>query len=150
MKPSAIAGIIVVAVIAVGAGAFILTGSNDTPVQQTANTSTPPPTQSGSVQPAQPDAEEAPSDTTDMPVTFTEVQQHSTREDCWTVIEGNVYNLTPFINSHPGGDNILSACGTDATAYFNGQQAGQNGGANDHSSFARTQLGDYYVGELSE
>lgn len=50
-----------------------------------------------------------------------DISSHNTKEDCWTIIEGNVYNITPFISMHPGKDRILVACGVDATDYFNGK-----------------------------
>lgn len=54
-----------------------------------------------------------------------EVQKHNTVKDCWTVVNGNVYNLTSYISSHPGGSAVLAAiCGKDGTAAFTGQHAG--------------------------
>jgi cytochrome b involved in lipid metabolism len=48
-----------------------------------------------------------------------DVAERNTREDCWTIIDGFVYDITEFVNRHPGGvDNILQACGTDRTAQF--------------------------------
>jgi cytochrome b involved in lipid metabolism len=49
------------------------------------------------------------------------VKENNSSASCWSVINGNVYNLTQWINSHPGGkDIILGLCGTDGTASFNG------------------------------
>ena len=57
--------------------------------------------------------------------TFTEVQQHNSETSCYTVIEGVVYDLTPFINLHPGGrDAQLSLCGIDGTEAFLGKHGG--------------------------
>jgi hypothetical protein len=51
-----------------------------------------------------------------------EVAQHSTAEDCWTIIDGNVYDVTPFASRHPGGLAAISAlCGGDGTAEFGGK-----------------------------
>lgn len=53
--------------------------------------------------------------------TFTrlEIIQHNTKEDCWIIIRNNVYDITGFIASHPGGGDILLArAGEDATSYF--------------------------------
>lgn len=54
--------------------------------------------------------------------TFTaaEVATHNTAADCWVIVDGNVYNLTSFINTHPGGSSVIIAqCGNDGTASFN-------------------------------
>jgi len=54
-----------------------------------------------------------------------EVVMHSTATSCWSVINGNVYDLTNWITNHPGGTNaILSLCGKDGTASFTGKHAG--------------------------
>ncbi len=51
--------------------------------------------------------------------TFAEVTQHSTPEDCWTVVDGKVANVTDWFGVHPGGDdNLALACGKDATQIF--------------------------------
>lgn len=52
--------------------------------------------------------------------TLEEVATHKSKADCWMVIEKKVYNVTPFIASHPGGEMILNGCGKDATELFNG------------------------------
>ena len=44
-----------------------------------------------------------------------EVALHNSELDAWSVIEGKVYNITPFISMHPGGDKIVKAYGTDIT-----------------------------------
>lgn len=54
--------------------------------------------------------------------TMAEVAAANTESNCLTVINGTVYNLTAFVNKHPGGDrNILRICGKDGTSAFNGQ-----------------------------
>lgn len=69
--------------------------------------------------------------TTTSPVTDTDaytladIAKHSTKADCWTTINGAVYNLTPFIPSHPGGDRITVVCGKDGTAAFEAQHDSQ-------------------------
>ncbi len=58
-------------------------------------------------------------------ITAAMVATHATPTDCWTTISGRVYNLTPFIASHPGGvARIVALCGTNGTAAFTGQHAG--------------------------
>lgn len=42
-----------------------------------------------------------------------EVKNHSKEEDCWLVIDGFVYDVTKFLDEHPGGfDIILQNTGT--------------------------------------
>ncbi len=59
--------------------------------------------------------------------TMAEVAAANTESNCLTVINGTVYNLTAFVNKHPGGDrNILRICGKDGTSAFNGQHGGES------------------------
>ncbi|KAF5097610.1 hypothetical protein DV451_003747 [Geotrichum candidum] len=52
-------------------------------------------------------------------VTEEELKAHKTRDDCWTVLGGRVYNLTPYMPFHPGGEKILMAiAGKDGTGLF--------------------------------
>lgn len=58
--------------------------------------------------------------------TSTDVAGHNTAEDCWTSIDGSVYDLTQWIQAHPGGSAvIISLCGTDGTEGFLGQHEGE-------------------------
>eukprot|EP00873_Tetraselmis_striata_P015627 jgi/Tetstr1/435891/TSEL_024778.t2 len=48
-----------------------------------------------------------------------EVAEHKTPEDAWVILRGKVYNLTPYLPFHPGGQKILMAtAGKDCTALF--------------------------------
>lgn len=48
-----------------------------------------------------------------------ELQKHTSIEDCWTVLEGTVYNITPYLDFHPGGvPQLLRAAGKDGTKLF--------------------------------
>ncbi len=68
--------------------------------------------------------------------TLAQVQTHSDSSSCWTIIGGNVYDLTAWINSHPGGpEAILSICGKDGTAAFEDQHGGQRRPANELAGF---------------
>ena len=47
------------------------------------------------------------------------MRQHCTLDDGWAVINGIVYNMTPYVRFHPGGPDILKAAmGKDATSLF--------------------------------
>merc|ERR1719490_673056 len=51
--------------------------------------------------------------------TVEEVAKHTTKEDCWVILHGNVLNVTSFLSQHPGGElAILTFAGKDATAEF--------------------------------
>jgi cytochrome b involved in lipid metabolism len=49
-----------------------------------------------------------------------EVLQHSSASDCWVVLNEWVYDITQYLDFHPGGKSILlSVAGRDCTAQFN-------------------------------
>ena len=51
--------------------------------------------------------------------TMAQVKTNKSATKCWSVINGNVYDLTAWINSHPGGSgSIISLCGIDGTQDF--------------------------------
>ncbi|KAH8115414.1 glyoxylate dehydrogenase [Phellopilus nigrolimitatus] len=44
------------------------------------------------------------------------VAQHASREDCWIIVHGKAYDVTEFLDEHPGGAKIiLKYAGKDAT-----------------------------------
>ncbi len=48
-----------------------------------------------------------------------EIGDHNSAEDCWVVIKRQVYDITKFLDEHPGGkDIILEYAGKDATEAF--------------------------------
>lgn len=52
-------------------------------------------------------------------VTEDELAKHNKKEDCWICIRGYVYNVTPYMEYHPGGeDELMKAAGTDGTDLF--------------------------------
>ncbi len=54
--------------------------------------------------------------------TQADIAQHNSESNCWTSIEGGVYDLTTWISRHPGGPQaIIGLCGTDGTDAFNGK-----------------------------
>ena len=72
------------------------------------------------------DASAATTTTSDGSVTMAEVAQHNSPTDCWSVVNGNAYDLTSWIAAHPGGQGvILGMCGTDASDAFTAQHGGQ-------------------------
>lgn len=48
-----------------------------------------------------------------------EVAKHNTRASCWVILYGNVWDVTDFLPSHPGGASIvLKLAGRDATEEY--------------------------------
>ena len=71
-----------------------------------------------------------------------DVAKHSKPSDCWTVINGKVYNLTKWIDRHPGGPGVIEMiCGKDGTGAFNGQHGGQRRPASELKNYAIGTLG---------
>ncbi len=53
------------------------------------------------------------------PITPSELQEHSIKDDCYVAIHGNVYDLTDFAEEHPpGAESIWKLCGQEATEVF--------------------------------
>merc|ERR1719284_2261183 len=49
-----------------------------------------------------------------------EVAKHTTKGDCWVVVNGDVINVGGFLGEHPGGElAILTFAGKDASEEFN-------------------------------
>jgi cytochrome b involved in lipid metabolism len=62
------------------------------------------------------------------------------------VIDGRVFDVTNFVESHPGGPAILQGCGTDATALF--YERPSNG--TPHSASAQALRDSFEIGVLAE
>ncbi len=60
--------------------------------------------------------------------TASQVASHDSAASCWTVVNGNVYDVTSWITKHPGGQAAIKMmCGADASDAFNQQHGGQGG-----------------------
>ncbi|XP_053670508.1 cytochrome b5-like isoform X2 [Anopheles nili] len=71
-----------------------------------------------------------------------EVAQHNKPTDVWMVIHDKVYDVTKFLQEHPGGEEVLvEYAGKEATAEFD--DVG-------HSSDAKEQMKQFLIGELIE
>jgi len=72
--------------------------------------------------------------------TAEEVAKHKNRSDLWLIIHGKVYNVTPFLEEHPGGPEVLeNHGGSDATQDFEDVF---------HSPKARELMQKYVIGSL--
>lgn len=57
--------------------------------------------------------------TTLLRVTPAELKKHNTRDDAWSAFYGKVYNITPYMRFHPGGeDDLMRVAGRDGTRLF--------------------------------
>ncbi|KAK1985299.1 cytochrome b5-like Heme/Steroid binding domain-containing protein [Colletotrichum cereale] len=69
---------------------------------------------------------------------------HNSITSCWTAIGGTVYDMTPFLATHPGGPKtIIESAGTVADARFNETHGGP------HAQEIRGYLQSYAIGRLS-
>ncbi|XP_077166580.1 cytochrome b5 type B isoform X2 [Paroedura picta] len=73
-------------------------------------------------------------------LTLAEVATRNSEREAWLVIHGRVYDVTRFLNEHPGGEEVLlEQAGRDATESF--EDVG-------HSVDAREMLDQYLIGEV--
>lgn len=72
-------------------------------------------------------------------IPLSEISKHKSIDDLWMAVNGKVYDITKFVDQHPGGEEVLlEHAGTDATVPF--EDVG-------HSENAVEMLDEYYVGE---
>lgn len=71
-----------------------------------------------------------------------EVRAHNSKTSSWIIIHDKVYDVTGFLNEHPGGEDVLLVvAGEDGTETF--EDIG-------HSSDARQMMQPLQIGELVE
>ncbi len=104
----------------------------------------PTPTPTVSVKPTPtPTPSPIPEVTTAAGYTMAKVKENNSATSCWSVINGKVYDLTKWINSHPGGPSAIKGiCGRDGSSNFNGRHGGQSNPAEN--------LAMYLLGPLSK
>ena len=80
------------------------------------------------------------------PLTKKEVAKHQTSDDCWIVLESRdhggqarVYDVTAYVEEHPGGQAILNNAGGNSTKGFYGPQ---------HPARVFDMIEDFYLGDL--
>lgn len=72
-----------------------------------------------------------------------DVQQHNKEGDAWITHRGKVYDVSDFLERHPGGkDILLSYAGQDVTTLMTQEDI------HEHTSFAYGWLGKYQIGRL--
>ncbi|CAI9759017.1 unnamed protein product [Fraxinus pennsylvanica] len=73
--------------------------------------------------------------------TKAEVSSHNKRTDCWIIIKDKVYDVTSYVEEHPGGDAILAHAGDDSTKGFYGPQ---------HATRVFDMIEDFYIGDIKK
>lgn len=69
-----------------------------------------------------------------------EVSSHCKESDLWIVYKKKVYDVTKYVDEHPGGlDTLLEVAGKDATDSFDSVG---------HSKEAKETLSTFHIGEL--
>ena len=46
-------------------------------------------------------------------ITKEELQKHKSKDDCWVVFQGAVYDMTLYLDRHPGGVDCITLCAGD-------------------------------------
>ncbi len=86
---------------------------------------------------------DAPIDSTPTSPSYTaaDVASHSTSRSCWTIVNNKVYDITSYIERHPGGpEAILKICGKDGTSTLHRQ----------HGTSKDNSLQKYYLWDLTQ
>ncbi|KAF5829749.1 cytochrome b-5, isoform CRA_e [Dunaliella salina] len=74
--------------------------------------------------------------------TLDDLKKNNHDKSCYLLIHGKVYNVTDFLEEHPGGyDIILGSTGKDATQDF--EEIG-------HSNSAKELLAKYLIGDYEQ
>ena len=69
-----------------------------------------------------------------------EIKTHNNQDDCWIVIDQFVYDITPWIKKHPGGNAFTILAGEDASAMF----------YSNHFNTSKNQLQKFLIGTVKE
>ncbi|PVD20889.1 hypothetical protein C0Q70_19052 [Pomacea canaliculata] len=73
---------------------------------------------------------------------LTEIAERKDAKSAWIIIHNNVYDVTKFLDEHPGGEEVLlEQAGKDGTEAF--EDVG-------HSADARELMKDYLIGQVHQ
>lgn len=90
---------------------------------------------------AEPEAASGDSDSTLPKYSWEEVAKHNSAESLWIVVSNKVYDISKFMEEHPGGEEVLlEVAGRNATESF--EDVG-------HSPDAREMQAKYLIGTVS-
>ncbi len=84
-------------------------------------------------------------------LTNSEIKTHSSRSDCWSIVNANVYNLTSYVKNHPGGASVIeNICGKDGSKAFVNQHNTQGKPNNALNSFLLGPVGASISAEVGQ
>lgn len=107
-------------------------------VTPTASPTTKPQSNTPATQPTAPSTQPNAS----VALSIQEIAKHNIAQDCWMIVNNNVYNVTSYLPRHPGGTSaILRYCGKDGGAAFEGLP---------HSTNAHQLLASFFVGAVGQ
>ena len=118
------AAAVVVVVVAGHSGAVSVWGSESASSSQEIDEDLSPaasttPTEQPSTEPTATESPEPTPSSTQKSYTAAEVAKHNTASDCWTMIAKQAFDLTDWVNRHPGGSQVITAlCGIDGDQAF--------------------------------
>ncbi|WVQ94419.1 hypothetical protein IAU59_001498 [Kwoniella sp. CBS 9459] len=99
------------------------------------------------------DAAQQPAEASTAPVqpegtySLAQLKEHNTRESLWMLLHDKVYDITAFMDEHPGGDEVLvEEAGRDATEAF--EDVGHSDEA--RAMLPKMLLGDFYGEKTSK
>ena len=80
-----------------------------------------------------------------------EIKSHNLKSDCWSIVNGNVYNLTTYVQRHPGGASVIAnICGKDGSKAFLNQHNTKSKPNNVLSSFLLGPVGASISAEVGQ
>lgn len=86
------------------------------------------------------------SDLVNVTLNIAEISKHNSASDCWLIISNKVYEVTRYLNSHPGSPSTITPyCGKDGTNAFATKDIGVP-----HSSTASNLLNNYLLGNVGD
>jgi cytochrome-b5 reductase len=79
----------------------------------------------------------------DRQISMEELQSHRASGDLWLLIEGKVYDVSVYMEEHPGGANLLLDSATD------NNDSSEDYENAEHSRKAKKKLEEFWIGCLS-
>lgn len=80
-----------------------------------------------------------------------EISTHNSAQDCWSIVKGNVYNLTSYVQKHPGGASVIkNICGRDGSNAFSNKHGSSSKPNNVLSGFLLGSVGSQISAKQSQ